>query len=287
MREDAELDLAVVGRDDPFARRRHEGRADFSALFRADRDVLQVRFGRGQAPRGGGGELVGGVDAARLRVEVSGQGVRIGRLELGELAPVEDALRQLVALRREVVEHARGGAPSARLGLLGARQLHLAEQDVAELLWGADVERLAGEFVDVGLERSHALGEFAGKPRQHRPLDRDAALLHGREHRGQRPLQRLVDGRHALGDEPRLEQAPQPEGEVRVLGRVGARLVDLDLGETLARPARAGDLVIGDRRMAEPAARQLVEALRAEPRVEGVRHQHRVVVRRERDAEPA
>ena len=52
----------------------------------ADRDVLQVRVARREAPRGGDGLVEARVDAARLRVHVPRQRVDVRALELVELA---------------------------------------------------------------------------------------------------------------------------------------------------------------------------------------------------------
>ena len=149
------------------------------------------------------------MDAAGLGVDVARQQVGIGRLELGELAPVEDAGGKLVAAGGKLVEHVGAGRPGAGLGLLAAGQAELAEQDVAELLGRADVEALAGELVDLVLEPAELLGELAGQARQRLAVDLDAALLHPRQHRHQRPLQRLVEVDHALRGEPRLEREPE------------------------------------------------------------------------------
>jgi hypothetical protein len=161
MGEDAQLDLRVVRRHEPMPRRRHEGGADAPALLGAHRDVLQVRLGRRQAPGGGRRERVRGVDALRLRMDEARQRIRIGRLELGELTPFEDARRQLVTLLGEVLEHLGTRRPGTGGSLGGAGKAHLAEQDVTELLGRAEVERPAGEFVDLGFEPRHALREFA------------------------------------------------------------------------------------------------------------------------------
>ena len=74
--------------------------------------------------------------------------------------------------------------------------------------------------------RAARLREIAGEARQHLPVDRDAAPLHARQHRHQRPLQRLVDVGHVLGDQARLEHVPQPQRHVGVFGRVFGRLLD-------------------------------------------------------------
>ena len=113
-------------------------------------------------------------------------------------------VRQRVALLGELVEHARAGRPCAGLGLGAAGQAHLAEQDVAELLRAAGIERrIARKLAHLGLERGAALREIAREARQHLAVDRDAAPLHARQHRQQRPLQGLVDAGHMLGHHAR------------------------------------------------------------------------------------
>ena len=210
----------IVGRDQLAARRGDEGAADLAPFLVAHGDVLQVGVGRRQPPGGGRSQRVGGVDALGARIDEARQRVGVGRFQLGELAPVEDARRQLVALLGEILEHARRGRPGAGRGLLAARQAHLAEQDVAELLGRAEVERRADQLLHLGLDPRHALGEFARQAREHVAVDRHAALLHPRQRQDHRPLERLVDRRHALGGEARLERAPQPQRHVGVLGGV-------------------------------------------------------------------
>ena len=77
MGEEPQLDLAVIGRDDLVAFRRHEGPADLAAGLGADRDVLQVRVGGGQPARGGGGEREGGVHPLGLGMHVLLQRVSV------------------------------------------------------------------------------------------------------------------------------------------------------------------------------------------------------------------
>ena len=70
-------------------------------------------------------------------------------------------MRQLVALLGQVFEHARAGCPLPGLGPRAARQLHLAEQDIAELLGTADIDWLAGKLVDLGFKSGGFLRELA------------------------------------------------------------------------------------------------------------------------------
>jgi hypothetical protein len=141
-------------------------------------------------------------------VDETGQGVGVGRFQLGELAPVDDLARQLVAFGGKIFQQLRRGRPLAGLGLRAARQAHLAEQDVTELLRRADVDALADQAVDFLLQAGSALRQFAGEPRQNLAVDRDAALFHPGQHRHQRPLQPFIDRDQALGGQPRLQHLP-------------------------------------------------------------------------------
>ena len=197
----------------------HESAPDLAAFFGAHRNVLQVRLGGGEAPGWRCGKRVGCVQAVRLRIDVAGQRVRIGRAQLGDLSPFEDFLRQRVALLGQLIEHAGACRPLSALGLGATFELELAEQQVAELLGAARIDWLAGDLLDFVHQRQLALREFAREPRQHLPVDRDAAPLHARQHRRERPFQGLVDGRHVLGGEARPQHAPDPQGHVGAVQR--------------------------------------------------------------------
>ena len=89
MGEHAQLDLRIVGRDQLHAVVGDEGGADFATFLGADRDVLQIRIGRGEASRRRRGQRVARVDAARAGVDVFRQRVGVGRPELRHLPPFE------------------------------------------------------------------------------------------------------------------------------------------------------------------------------------------------------
>ena len=221
-----QLDLAVVGRNELAALRSDEGAPDLAPFLSADRNVLQVGLRRRQAPGRRRGERVGRVDTAGRGIDEARQSVGVGRLELGDLPPFEHARRQLMALGGEVLEHARRGRPGAGRGLLAAGQAHLPEQDVAELFRRSGVEGRADDPADLILERAHALRELAREARQHVAVDRDSAPLHARQDLDQRTLKPLVDRRHLLSDETRLQNARETQGDIRLLRPVLARLVD-------------------------------------------------------------
>ena len=144
VREHAQLDLAVVGGDELVALLGDEGAADAAAFLGADRDVLQVRLGRGEPAGGGRGERVVGVHPPRLRMDVAGERVGVGGFQLCQLPPVDDSCAR----------SARPPAPRSSstftsvdhcpvLVFLPPGEPHLAVEDVAELFGGADVEFLA------------------------------------------------------------------------------------------------------------------------------------------------
>ncbi len=134
VRQHAQLDLRVVGRDEHVAGLGDEGAADLAAERGADRDVLQVRIAAAQASGGGHRLVEHRVHAAGDRMDQRRQRVDVGALQLRQAAPVEDEARQVVG-QRQFLEHFHGGRRRARrAGALQHRQLQLVEQDLAELL---------------------------------------------------------------------------------------------------------------------------------------------------------
>ncbi len=224
------------------------------------------------------------MDPASVGVDLVLQGVGVSRLQLLDLPPVEHARGQVVALVGQRLQHLRVGRIGARLALALALQAHLVEQDLAQLLGRADGEALAGQLVDPLLQLRHTLAEVAAHLLQHRRIDLDPGALHIGQHLGERALQRLVDAHHLLRQQPRLQQRVQAEGDVRVLRRVVERLVERDLVEGYLLLAGTGDVLIGDRRVAQVVPGQFVHAVAVLPAFQHVGQQHGVVDRR--DLEP-
>ncbi len=284
MRQQAQLDLRIVGRQQGAAFLGDEGLADLAALLGAHRDVLQVGIGRGQPAGGGAGHVVGGVDAPVVGVDLLQQRVGIGALELGELAPVEHAGGQLV-LARQLLENVRAGGVGAGLAGLGAAgQLQLVEQHLAQLLGRADVEGMAGQSVDLLLQLDQARGEIGRQALELGLVDLDALFLHVGQYGDQRPLAAFVDRGHAFADQPRLQLPPQPVGDVGVLGRIGHGLLQRHLLEGDAGAAGAGDFVVGNRLVLEEEFGELVHAVPVLAAFEHEGQQHGVVDRFHVDA---
>jgi hypothetical protein len=136
-----------------------------------------------------------------------------------------------VPLLGQLVKHTRAGRPLSGLGLGAAGKPELAEQDITKLFRAPGVERLAGECLDFRLERAGALRKFTRQPREHLPIDRNAASFHAREHGHQRSLERLVDRCGMLGGHSRLQDMPESQGHVGMLSGEYRGLVDLNAVE--------------------------------------------------------
>ena len=166
----------------------------------------------------------------------------------------------------------RGGAglPLAAGGLLAAGQGHFAEQDLADLARGADVERAAGQFVGPGLQLGHAQAELGGQAPEPVGIDADAGLFHVGQHRRHAALEGFVDGDEVFLRQPRLEDAPQPQGDIGVLGRVAGGRFQGDVFERFLALARARDLFERDGVVAEMQPRQLVHPMPVQPALQHV-----------------
>ena len=174
--------------------------------------------------------------------------------------------------RRQILEHVRAGRPLPGRGLAGAGQAHLAEQHVADLLRRAGRELLAGDLLDLGLEPGERLGEIARQPRQDLPVDGDAAHLHAGDHVDERALEAVVDLGAPLGGKARLEEQPQPERHVGLLGRIRGRLVDRHAVEADGGLAGAGDRLEVDGRVPEVAVGELGHGVAGKAVAAGVEH---------------
>ena len=203
MGHEAELDLRVVGGHEQVAGRGDEGGANLAAERGADGDVLQVGVGGGEAAGGGADLVEGGVDAA-FGVDQLRQRVEVGGAELGELAVFEDERGDGVVLGELFEDVLRGGDDFALAVLHGLGQVHLVEEDVAELLGRVDVEAVAGRLAggawaaspageDALGEGVHLDGEARGHGGEDGGVDADAGLLHAQEDGDEREVHGLVE----------------------------------------------------------------------------------------------
>ncbi len=283
--QDTKLDLRIVGRQKKKTGSGKKSLADLAAFLGTDRDVLQVRLGRAEAAGRGRGQHVAGVDAAGRGADLLDQRVGVGAGELLQLPPVEDDAGQRVAGDGQLLQHLGPGGVGAgfRLSALAA-QRHLVEQDLAQLLGRAEVEGAAGELDGLLLELGHALGEDAGELVEAALVDGDAAHLHRRQHRWQRPLQRLVDRGQPLLEEAGLEVLPEAQRDGGMLARMVGGLLGRHLGEADARRTLAAHGLPGGGVVVEETLGDLVQAMAVAGAVQDIGQQHRVLDRGQGDA---
>ena len=266
MGEEPQLDLAVIGRDDLVALRRDEGRADLAPGFRADRDVLQVRVGRGEAARRRGREREARCAPVRSRGACAAAACPCRSISASASWRHSRILRgKLMAGLRPVRRAASRGSPIGPTASSCAPGRPILPNRMSPICFGEPSENFSPAISWISSSsRASVWAKSPESREQDLPVDRDAAHLHAGDHVDQRPLQRLVDGRAVLGGEARLQHLPQAQGHVGVLGRVGGGAVDRDLVEAHACAARAGHLAEGDRRVAE-MARARARPCRASP----------------------
>ena len=129
VRQDAQLDLAVVRRHQGVPPLRNEGVPDLAAEGGSNRNVLQVWIGGAEAPRCRHRLLEGGVHTAVALHELR-QRLHVGALELRDGAPLHsDPNDRMLPL--DLLQHARIGRPGARLRLLPLRKVELHKEEFA------------------------------------------------------------------------------------------------------------------------------------------------------------
>ena len=99
VREQAQLDLRVVGGEQNTALFGDEGGANLAAKFGANGNVLQVRISRREAAGGGIRLIESRVEASGIFAAKHRQRIDVGRLQLGELAVFEHQARDFVFSR--------------------------------------------------------------------------------------------------------------------------------------------------------------------------------------------
>ena len=194
-REQAQLDLRVVGVDEHAAVGGAEEAAHVAAELGADGYVLQVRLARGDAPGARFGLQEGRVDAA-VFARGFGQSDDVGGDEFRQRAVFEHEVDYL-AFAAELAERFGVGGP-AGLGFLAAVQPELVEEHVAELLGGVDVEFASGERVYLRADVPGARGKLGAERLQSRDVDGEAGALHIGQHPRERELHIAHQRGHAV-----------------------------------------------------------------------------------------
>ena len=114
-------------------------------------------------------------------------------------------------------------------------------------------------------------------------VDLDPLLLHTGEDGDERAFQRFVNRHDLFRAQLGLENLPQAQGDVGILGGVFCRLVQRDPIERHLRLARSGNLLERNSVVLQVSLRQRVHAVIVLARIQYVRQQHRVINRRDID----
>ena len=181
--EQPQLDLAVVRVHEHIAALGHEHPPQLAAERRARRDILQIRLGGAEPPRGGHGHLEARAHAP-VRPDDLQQSVAISRFQLGVLTVLQHVGDNGV-LPAQLFKHIRVRRP-AGLRLFAVRQAETVEKHLAELLGGVDVEAPVGLLVNALLQRFQLRVHRRAEVRERLRVHAHARKLHLREHAAER-----------------------------------------------------------------------------------------------------
>ena len=214
--------------------------------------------------------------APGLRVGHLRQLVGVGGLELGQTPPLQQHLGQRV-VQRQLLQHALVGGWLAGRSLLHHRQPQPLEEDLAQLLGGAQVEGLAGQFVRLPFQLLQLFGQLLRLGTQPVAVQQHAVALHVIEHLQRGHLDVAVDvAQPFTGLDGRPQRAMQLQRHVGVLGRVGGGHVQCHLVEADGLGALARHFLVGDGGAIQMASGQRIHAVGA-VRLQHVGLQHRVI----------
>ena len=162
MGHDSQLNLRVVGRNNPGARGRHKGLTDFAALRGPHRNILQIGVRTCEAP--GDGRCL---TECRVNPAVGGichqrELIRVGALEFRETPVVQNEFGQRI-IKRQFSENFFVRRRRSRGRLFLHRKPELIKEDVGKLLGTCGVKGVARQFLNLGF---NPLDFFAHRRRQ-------------------------------------------------------------------------------------------------------------------------
>ena len=285
VRQHAQLDLRVVGRDQDRPGRGGEGGADLPADGGADGDVLQVRSVAAEAPGRGHRLAERRVQASGVRIDELRQRVGVGPLELRQRPPFQHLARQLVRRRQFLEDFDRRRRRLRLAGAFRRRELQLLEEDGRELPRRVDVEGLAGQGVYFGLQRRQLRVHRHRLRGQRAGVEADAGPFQIDEHRDERQLEVAVQPLEAVAGEARDQPLGRLQRQVAPFAGVLDHRVDRHVGEAGRPGALSDDFLQGDRLVADLLQGEVPQVVARAGGVQQVAGDQRVEVESgERDA---
>ena len=232
MRQQPQFDLRVIGATPADAPAPRQTTCRDPAAFTSVRIGMFCKFGSfdESRPVDAIALRIGRIrTAASIRIDLANQRIRIRRLQLLQLPPIQNPRGQLIPLIGQCLQHRSIRAPSAGLHPPPATQLHLVEQHLTQLLRRTQIKRAPSQPMDILFHHSHALLEIHRHAPQIVSIDLDAGTLHRQQH-GDQPSRSncsspSVNARYCEA-QPRPQHLPQPQRHVCILRRIGGRALD-------------------------------------------------------------
>ena len=235
--------------------------ADLASDGGTDGNVLQVRIAAAQPPGRRHGLVERRVQASRFGIDELRQRVDVGALELREAAPLQDLARQVVH-QGQLLEHVhRRGGRFRLAGALAGRKLQLLEEDGRELPRRVDVEGLAGQGVDLGLQRRQLRVHRRRLRGQRIDVEPDPRAFQIRQHWEERQLEVAVERLEPVADELPAEPIGHLQPQVALLAGVLEQHVHRHVGGADRFRTLADDLLERDRLVAHLLEGEVAEVV--------------------------
>ncbi len=209
------------------------------------------------------------MNAPVLRIDLPGQRLEVGGVELVQLAPLEQCVDDRVVVA-QLLEHAGVRRQLALRGLLPGLQSELVVEHLTQLRWRVQVELATRLPEDLRSEGRHPIAHPLGHLVEVGSVQPHATRLHPRQHGRQRQLD-VGQQRPQPGAIHPLLQLGREQGHRR---RLRGRRAPLHAGEEL--PLALGPLERGHEIGPEVGLGQRGERVGTRRRIEQVAREHRV-----------
>ena len=227
---DAQLDLRVISAGNHTARRGDKSFTD-TATFRCfHRNVLQIRVVARQTARDRHGLRVMRVNTAGFWVGQLGEFVGVGSLELGKPSVLQDFGGQRVVFC-QLFQHLFVRGRRATWRFFDHWQAQFGEENLANLLGTAQIERLARQSMGIGLQLQDAHAQFTTLFGKDRPVNQHAVALDAVQAFAAVDFELIDKAQLVMGCQLRPQHLVHAQGLVGVFTGVSRRLVNVHLVE--------------------------------------------------------
>ena len=184
MRQQAKLDLGIVGIDEDVPILRNENLANLTSQFHTNRYILKIWLRTADSSRSRDG-LVKSPVYSLIRPDIDGQAFCIGGIQLGELTVIQNHLHYRIIGSQFVQHVGRRRIPGLRLFPVG--KFHMVKQDFAQLFGRIDIKRFPRLLINLLFQYGNLYLQAVSVLFQPHSLRLDSHLLH---------VEKAVDQRH-------------------------------------------------------------------------------------------